>query len=486
MTDKLRTESGAPVADNQNSQTAGARGPVLLQDQHLLEKLARFNRERIPERVVHAVGSGAHGHFEVTNPDVVRFTRMKMFSAVGKRTPVFARFSTVAGSKGAPDAVRDPRGFALKFYTEDGNWDLSGNNTPIFFIRDPLKFPDFIHSQKYDPHTNEQETENVWDFFSHSPETTHQFTWLFGDRGIPASLRHMDGFGSHTFQWVNAKGERVWVKFHFKTDQGIRCLTSEEGARICGQNPQHHQQDLRKAIERGEFPSWTLKVQVMPDADAAGYRVNPFDVTKVWPYADYPLIEIGRMVLDRNPDNYFADVEQSAFDPGHFVPGVGPSPDKMLQGRLFAYGDAHRYRLGVNHTRLPINAPHGVPGGATNYGRDGAMRLDTNGGRTKNYEPNSFDGPAQTGEALYAGLESHAVSGSFAPERHAEDDDFSQAGALYRLMREDERERLVGNIAGSLAQVTHEQIVARAISHFRNADPEYGARVEAAVKAKRG
>jgi catalase len=486
MTDELRTESGAPVADNQNSQTAGPRGPVLAQDQHLLEKLARFNRERIPERVVHAVGSGAHGHFEVTNPDVARWTRMKMFSARGKRTPVFARFSTVAGSKGAPDAVRDPRGFALKFYTEDGNWDLAGNNTPIFFLRDPLKFPDFIHSQKHDPYTNEQEPENVWDFFSHSPEATHQFTWLFGDRGIPATLRHMDGFGSHTFQWVNAQGERVWVKFHFKTDQGIRCLTSEESARVCGENPQHHQQDLRKAIERGEFPSWTLKVQVMPDAEAASYRVNPFDVTKVWPYADYPLIEVGRMVLDRNPDNYFAEVEQSAFDPGHFVPGIGPSPDKMLQGRLFAYGDSHRYRLGVNHTRLPINAPQGVAGGATNYGRDGAMRFDANGGRAKNYEPNSFDGPAQTGEALYAGLEAHAVSGSYAPERHAEDDDFSQAGALYRLMPEDARERLVRNIAGSLAQVTHEPIVARSIAHFRNADPEYGARVEAAVKQKRG
>ena len=429
MTDKLRTESGAPVADNQNSQTAGPRGPVLLQDQHLLEKLARFNRERIPERVVHAVGSGAHGHFEVTNPDVSRWTRMRMLQALGKRTPVFARFSTVAGSKGAPDTVRDPRGFALKFYTEDGNWDLAGNNTPIFFIRDPLKFPDFIHSQKYDPYTNEQEPENVWDFFSHSPEATHQFTWLFGDRGIPATLRHMDGFGSHTFQWVNAKPERFWVKFHFKTDQGIRCLTSEEAARIGGENPQHHQRDLRAAIERGELPSWTLKVQVMPDADAASYRINPFDVTKVWPYADYPLIEIGRMVLDRNPDNYFAEVEQAAFDPGHFVPGIGPSPDKMLQGRLFAYGDAHRYRLGVNHTRLPINAPKGVADGATNYGRDGAMRFDANGGRRKNYEPNSFDGPARPASRCTPGSRSQGARAAFAPARHPEDDDFVQAGA---------------------------------------------------------
>lgn len=486
MAKTLRTESGAPVADNQNSQTAGPGGPVLLQDQHLLEKLARFNRERIPERVVHAVGSGAFGHFEVTNPDAPRWTRMRMMSAPGKRTEVFARFSTVAGSKGAPDTARDPRGFALKFYTEDGNWDLAGNNTPIFFIRDGIKFPDFIHSQKYDPYTNEQEPDNVWDFFSWSPEATHQFTWLFGDRGIPASLRHMDGFGSHTFQWGNAKGERFWVKFHFKTDQGIRCLTSAEAARIGGENPQHHQQDLRTAIERGEHPSWTLKVQVMPEAEAPGYRFYPFDVTKVWPYADYPLIEIGKLVLDRNPDNYFASVEQAAFDPGNFVPGVGPSPDRMLQARLFAYGDAHRYRLGINHTQLPVNAPRGVAGGATNYGRDGAMRIDENGGRGKNYEPNSFDGPRQNDAPHYAGLGSEGISGSCASPRHAEDDDFVQAGMLYRVQAEDARKRLVENLAGSLAQVSRSEIVARSIGHFRNADSEFGARLEAAVKARRG
>jgi len=486
MAKTLRTESGAPVADNQRSQTAGAGGPVLLQDQHLLEKLARFNRERIPERVVHAVGSGAFGHFEVTNPDVARWTRMRMMSAPGKRTEVFARFSTVAGSKGAPDTARDPRGFALKFYTEDGNWDLTGNNTPVFFIRDGIKFPDFIHSQKVDPYTNEQEPDNVWDFFSWSPEATHQFTWLFGDRGIPASYRHMDGFGSHTFQWVNAKGERFWVKFHFKTDQGIRCLTSEEAARLGGENPQHHQQDLRTAIERGECPSWRLKVQVMPEAEAASYRFHPFDLTKVWPYADYPLIEIGKLVLDRNPENFFATVEQAAFDPGNFVPGVGPSPDKMLQARLFAYGDAHRYRLGINHTQIPVNAPRGVAEGATNYGRDGAMRFDDNGGRRKNYEPNSFDGPRQTDEPHYVGLAGEGFSGTYAPVHHAEDDDFVQAGMLYRVMPEDARERLVANIAGSLARVSRPEIIERSIGYFRNADPEYGARVEAAVKAKRG
>ena len=352
----LTTEAGAPVPQNQHAQTAGPTGPVLLQDFHLLEKLARFNRERIPERVVHAVGAGAHGHFEVTNPDLAKYTKMKIFADKGKTTEVFARFSTVAGSRGAADTARDPRGFALKFYTEDGNWDLVGNNTPTFFVRDGIKFPDFIHSQKYDPYTNRQEPNNIWDFFSRSPEATHQFTILFGDRGIPASLRNMDGFGSHTFQWVNAAGERRWVKFHFKTDQGIKNLTSEEAAVIGGQDPQPHIHDLYKAIETGNHPSWTAKVQIMTEAQAATYRFNPFDLTKVWSQKDFPLIEIGKLVLDRTPENFFADTEQSAFDPGHFVPGIGPSPDRMLQARLFAYGDAARYRLGTN---LMLSAYHG-------------------------------------------------------------------------------------------------------------------------------
>ncbi len=486
MTDRLRTESGAPVADNQNSQTAGTGGPIVLQDQHLIEKLARFNRERIPERVVHAVGSGAYGSFVVTNPDVPQWTRMKMFERPGKETEVFARFSTVAGSKGAPDSVRDPRGFALKFYTEEGNWDLAGNNTPIFFLRDPLKFPDFIHSQKYDPFTNQQEPDNVWDFFSHSPEATHQFTWLFGDRGIPASHRHMNGYGSHTFQWVNAESERHWVKFHFKTNQGIRCLSDEESARVAGANPQAHQQDLLEAIEGGDFPSWTLKVQLMPEADAASYRFNPFDLTKVWPHEDYPLIEVGVLTLNRNPENYFAEVEQAAFDPGHFVQGIGPSPDKMLQGRLFAYGDAHRYRLGINHTRLPVNAPKAVEGGTANYGRDGAMRFDTPPRQAKNYEPNSFGGPVESGGAAYAGLPVSGASGATGTVQHEQDDDFVQAGALYRLMAEEERARLIERIGGSLAQVSRAGIVERSISHFRSADAEYGARVEVAVKDARG
>ncbi|MEZ4439516.1 MAG: catalase [Polyangiaceae bacterium] len=476
---QLTTEAGKPVADNQHSQTAGARGPVLLQDHHLIEKLARFNRERIPERIVHAVGSGAHGHFEVTNPDIARYTKMKVFAAKGKRTDLFARFSTVAGSKGAADSARDPRGFAVKFYTEDGNWDLVGNNTPIFFIRDGIKFPDFIHSQKYDPHTNRQEPNNVWDFFSHSPEATHQFTWLFGDRGQPRSWRHMNGYGSHTFMWINAAGERFWVKFHFKTDQGIAALEADTN------DLQAFQKDLYDAIERGDHPSWTLKVQVMPEADAARYRFDPFDLTKVWPHADYPLIEVGKMVLNRTPANYFQDVEQSAFDPAHMVPGIGPSPDKMLQARLFAYGDAHRYRLGINHTQLPVNRPRGVEGGAQNYGRDGAMRFDGNGGASVNYEPNSYGGPVQSGVAFDEGWDLSGVTGPQAHVRHAEDDDFVQAGALYRLMSSDEKERLVQNIAGSLAQVTRDDVIERSVAHFRAADAEYGSRVAAAVAALR-
>lgn len=478
----LTTESGAPVADNQHSQTAGPGGPVLLQDHHLLEKLARFERERIPERVVHAKGSGAYGTFTVTH-DVTRCTMAHFLGQVGRQTEVFVRFSTVAGEKGSADAVRDPRGFAVKFYTEEGNYDLVGNNTPIFFLKDPLKFPDFIHSQKRDPFTNVQEPDNVWDFFSLSPETTHQFTWLFGDRGIPASYRHMDGFSSHTFQWVNATGEACWVKYHFKTDQGIRCLTAAEAARLAGEQPDSHHLDLLQAIERGEYPSWTLKVQIMPLADAATYRFNPFDLTKVWPHADYPLQEVGKLVLNRNPDSYFAEVEQAAFNPANFVPGIGPSPDKMLQGRLFAYGDAHRYRLGVNHTLLPVNRPHAVE--AKNYGRDGAMRCDANSGRAKNYEPNSFGGPAQTNTPLYAPLEVQGMAGTHAEVRHVEDSDFVQAGALYRLMPEDAKERLVANIAASLSHVSKPEIIERSLAHFHKADPGYGERVARAVRARR-
>ncbi|MEU0658557.1 catalase [Streptomyces lavendulocolor] len=478
----LTTESGAPVADNQNSATAGVGGPLLLQDQHLLEKLARFNRERIPERVVHARGSGAYGYFEVTD-DVTAYTKADFLGQVGKRTELFLRFSTVADSLGGADAVRDPRGFAVKFYTEEGNYDLVGNNTPVFFIKDPIKFPDFIHSQKRDPFTGKQEPDNVWDFWAHSPEATHQITWLMGDRGIPASYRHMNGYGSHTYQWTNAQGEAFFVKYHFKTNQGIRCLSSEQAAEVVGKDANSHQTDLLQAIERGVNPSWTLYVQIMPAHEAADYRFNPFDLTKVWPHADYPLQRVGRLVLDRNPDNVFAEVEQAAFSPNNFVPGIGPSPDKMLQGRLFAYADAHRYRLGVNHTQLPVNAPKAAV--ADNYGRDGLMATRNGSRHDKNYEPNSYSGPAQTDAALSAPLAVAGYTGTHAAPQHVKDDDFFQAGELYRLMSEEEKSRLVANIAGGLSQVSREDVIEKNLAHFHAADPDYGKRVEEAVRALR-
>ncbi|MEV5320123.1 catalase [Streptomyces sp. NPDC052687] len=478
----LTTESGAPVADNQNSASAGVGGPLLIQDQQLLEKLARFNRERIPERVVHARGSGAHGYFEVTD-DVTGFTHADFLDTIGKRTEVFVRFSTVADSLGGADAVRDPRGFAVKFYTAEGNYDLVGNNTPVFFIKDPIKFPDFIHSQKRDPFTGKQEPDNVWDFWAHSPEATHQVTWLMGDRGIPASYRHMNGYGSHTYQWTNERGEAFFVKYHFKTNQGIRCLSTEQAQEIAGKDPNSHQTDLLQAIERGVNPSWTLFVQIMPAAEAADYRFNPFDLTKVWPHRDYPLQRVGRLVLDRNPDNVFAEVEQAAFSPNNFVPGIGPSPDKMLQGRLFAYADAQRYRLGVNHTLLPVNAPKATE--AHNYGRDGFMALNNQGRHAKNYEPNSYDGPVETGRPLSAPLAVSGHTGTHEAPQHTKDDDFFQAGELYRLMSEEEKSRLVANIAGGLSQVSRDDVIEKNLAHFHAADPEYGKRVEEAVRALR-
>ncbi len=478
----LTTEAGAPVADNQNSQTAGVGGPVLIQDQLLIEKLAHFNRERIPERIVHARGAGAYGTFTVSS-DLTPYTRATFLSEVGKQTEVFVRFSTVAGNLGAADAVRDPRGFAVKFYTEDGNYDLVGNNTPVFFIKDAIKFPDFIHTQKRDPYTGSQEADNVWDFWGLSPESTHQVTWLFGDRGIPASYRHMHGFGSHTFQWTNEAGEAFWVKYHFKTDQGIETLTSEEAEVLAGRDPDSHQRDLRTAIEQGEFPSWTVYVQVMPVAEAATYRFNPFDLTKVWPHADYPLVEVGRMELNRNPENIFAEVEQSIFSPHHFVPGIGPSPDKMLQGRLFAYGDAHRYRVGINADHLPVNRPHATE--ARTNGRDG-YAYDGRHAGSKNYEPNSFGGPAQTDRPLWDATAVSGHTGDHPAPVHAEDDNFVQAGNLYRLMSADEQERLIANLAGFISQVSREDIAERAIENFRRADDDYGKRLQAAVQALRG
>ncbi|MFJ2830466.1 catalase [Streptomyces sp. NPDC087263] len=480
----LTTEAGAPLADNQNTETAGPSGPMLLQDQQLFEKLAHFNRERIPERIVHARGGAAYGTFTLTR-DVSKWTRAKFLSEVGKQTETFLRMSTVAGNLGSADAVRDPRGFALKFYTEEGNYDLVGNNTPVFFIKDASKFPDFIHTQKRDPYTGSQEADNMWDFWGMSPESTHQVLWLFGDRGIPASFRHMNGYSSHTYQWNNEAGEIFWVKYHFKTDQGIRNLTVEDAVEVAGRDTDSHQRDLRLSIERGEFPSWTVQVQIMPEAEAAHYRFNPFDMTKVWPHADYPPIEIGKLELDRNPDNVFAEVEQAIFSPAHFVAGIGPSPDKMLQGRLFAYADAQRYRVGVNADLLPVNRPHATD--ARTYGRDGALYDGRHGG-AKNYEPNSFGGPVQTDRPLWSPTTVDGYTGNHEAPPHAEDNDFVQAGDLYRLMPDDAKDRLVTNLATAISGVSAERddIVDRAVGNFAHADGDLGRRLELAVKELRG
>jgi len=466
----LTTSYGAPVGDNQNSMTAGLRGPALIQDVHLLEKLAHFNRERVPERVVHAKGAGAHGYFKVTN-DMSRYTKANLFNGVGKTTPMFIRFSTVAGELGSADTVRDPRGFAVKFYTEEGNYDLVGNNTPIFFIRDAIKFPDFIHTQKRDPRTHLKNPNAVWDFWSLSPESLHQVTYLMGDRGIPATLRHMNGYGSHTFKWVNAEGEAVWVKYHFKTEQGVKNMSNEVAAKLAGENPDYHTEDLFNAIEEDDFPKWKLYVQIMPLEDADTYRFDPFDVTKVWSHKDYPLIEVGQMVLNRNPKNYFAEVEQATFSPGTLVPGIEPSPDKMLQGRLFAYSDAHRYRVGANHNLLPINRPKVE---VNNYQRDGQMRSDNNGGGSVYYEPNSFGGPT---EAPAARTTAFPVSGVAESVAYDHNDHYTQAGDLYRLMTEDERARLIETVVGAMKPVERDDIKLRQIQHFYKADPEYGERV---------
>jgi catalase len=450
--------------------TAGSRGPTLIQDVHLLEKLAHFNRERVPERVVHAKGAGAHGYFEVTN-DVSKYTKADFLSEVGKRTPMFIRFSTVAGELGSADTVRDPRGFAVKFYTEEGNYDLVGNNTPVFFIRDAIKFPDFIHTQKRHPQTHLKNPNAVWDFWSLSPESLHQVTILMSDRGIPATLRHMHGFGSHTFKWVNKEGEAVWVKYHFKTEQGIKNLAPDVAAKIAGENPDYHTEDLFNAIEKGDFPAWKLYVQIMPLEDADTYRWDPFDVTKVWSQKDYPLIEVGRMVLNKNPENYFAEVEQVTLSPGNFVPGIEASPDKMLQGRLFAYSDAHRYRVGANHNALPINRPRAE---VNNNQRDGFMRPDNNGGSGVYYEPNSFGGAKESPEDRTTAF---PVSGVASSVGYDHNDHYTQAGDLYRLMSEEEKSRLVANVVAAMKPVESDEIKLRQIGHFLKADQDYGTRV---------
>jgi len=471
------TNFGMPIADDQNTVTAGNPGPALMQDVHLLEKLAHFDRERIPERVVHAKGAGAGGYFEVTR-DVTQWTKAKFLSKVGKRTDLFIRFSTVGGEKGSADAERDPRGFAIKFYTEEGNYDMVGNNTPVFFIRDPLKFSDFIHTQKRNPATNCKDPDMFWDFLSLTPESIHQVTILFSDRGTPRTYRNMNGYSSHTYKWYNDKGKYVWVKYHFKTEQGIQNLTREEAEIMKGKDPDHATRDLYNAIERGEYPSWRLEMQIMSPEEAVNYRFDPFDVTKVWPHGDVPPITIGRMVLNRNPENYFAEVEQAAFSPGNFVPGIGPSLDKMLQGRLFSYHDTHRHRLGPNYHLIPVNSAKGCP--MHNYQRDGFMRVDDNGGGSANYYPNSFGGPEpnpKTGEPPFK------VSGIASRQKYTHpNDDFVQSGALYRkVMTDTDREHLIANIVSHLGGA-QKRIQLRQTALFYKADPDYGTRVAKGLK----
>jgi catalase len=466
--ERLTTASGSPVADNQNSLTAGARGPLLVQDWQLFEKHAHFNRERIPERVVHAKGSAAYGALTITN-DITQYSKAKVFSQVGKKTECFLRFSTVAGERGAADAERDVRGFAIKFYTEEGNWDMVGNNTPVFFVRDPYKFPDFIRTQKRDPKTNMRSPTAMWDFWSLSPESLHQVTILFSDRGLPKSYRHVHGFGSHTYSFINAKNERFWVKFHFKSMQGIENLTDSEAAKLVGDDRETHQRDLFEAIERKEFPKWRFCIQVMPETDAAKTPYNPFDLTKVWPHKDYPLIEVGIMELNRNPENYFAEVEQAAFEPSNIVPGISFSPDKMLQFRIFAYADAHRYRLGsVNYADLPVNKPR-CP--VHNYHRDGFMRFDGNYGGAVIYEPNSFGGPVEDPSVKEPPLK---ISGDADRYDHRVGaDDYIQPGNLFRLMNTDQKRQLIQNLVSAMKTVPKE-IQERQIGHFYKADPAYG------------
>ncbi len=472
------TNSGAPVASDAHSQTVGPDGPIVLHDHYLVEKLAQFNRERVPERVVHAKGGGAFGLLEVTE-DVSQFTKAALFQP-GARTEALARFSSVAGEQGSPDTWRDPRGFALKFYSPEGNYDLVGNNTPVFFLRDTIKFPDFIRSQKRLPGSHLRDHDMQWDFWTLSPESAHQVTWLMGDRGLPRTWRNMDGFGSHTYQWINAGGERFWVKYHFRTDQGHEFLTQADADRIAGEDADHHIRDLYEAIARGDAPSWTVHVQVMPYADAASYRFNPFDLTKVWPKGDYPLIKVGTLRLDRNPENYFAQIEQAAFEPSNFVPGIAASPDKMLLGRIFSYADAHRYRIGTNYNQLPVNAPKNE---VHSYSKDGAMRYDFAAADRPVYAPNSHGGPAAEPSLVGdAGWESDGELVRAAATLHAEDDDFGQAGTMVREVLDDAaRDRLVGNIAGHVGQVKNDELRQRVFAYWRSVDEALGKRVEQAV-----
>jgi catalase len=472
----LTTTGGNPVADNQNSITAGPRGPLLMQDYQLLEKLAHQNRERIPERTVHAKGTAAYGTLTITH-DITSYSKAAVFRP-GAKTDALLRFSTVAGERGAADAERDVRGFALKFYTEEGNWDLVGNNTPVFFVRDPYKFPDFIHTQKRHPKTNLRSSTAAWDFWSLSPESLHQVTILMSDRGLPRSLRHINGYGSHTYSLINARNERFWVKFHFKTLQGVQFMTNEEAAAVVATDRESSQRDMFEAIERGEFPKWRFCVQIMPEQEAKTWRWNPFDLTKVWPHADYPLIEVGELELNCNPENYFAEVEQSAFSPSNIVPGIGFSPDKMLQARVFSYADAHRYRIGTHYELLPVNRPKSP---VRTYHADGPMRFDAPKGADAYYEPNSFDGPVQDARLAEPPLR---ISGDADRYDHRDgNDDYTQPGNLFRLMTPGEQQRLFQNIAAAMEGVP-EHIVQRQLGHFHKADPAYAAGVARALGVK--
>ncbi|MCY4446280.1 MAG: catalase [Rhodobacteraceae bacterium] len=474
---QLTTTAGAPIPDNQNSITAGPRGPLLIQDYQLIEKLAHQNRERIPERVVHAKGWGAYGTLTITN-DISNYTRALIFSEVGKKTDLIARFSTVAGELGAADHERDVRGFALKFYTDEGNWDMVGNNTPVFFLRDPYKFPDFIHTQKRHPKTNLRSPTAMWDYWSLSPESLHQVTILMSDRGLPISPMHMNGYGSHTYSLWNDSGERVWVKFHFKTLQGHEFYTNEEGARIVGKTREGYQEALFGAIENGEFPQWRMFIQVMPEKEAENQPFNPFDLTKVWPHKDFPLIEVGIMELNKNPENYFAELEQVAFSPSNIVPGIGFSPDKVLQSRIFSYADAHRYRLGTHYEALPVNRPR-CP--VNHYHKDGLMNFfgQSTGSVDAYYEPNSFNGPQEDHSFLEPPLKIDGDAARY--DRHDGNDNYTQPRALHDLMTLEQQQRLYSNTAASMVGVPKD-IIERALGHYTKISPDYSDRIRSALK----
>ncbi|MCK0769776.1 catalase [Chromohalobacter canadensis] len=476
------TDAGIPVASDEQSLSVGPDGPLVLHDHYLIEQMANFNRERIPERQPHAKGSGAFGHFEVTE-DVSQYTKAAVFQP-GTKTDVLIRFSTVAGERGSPDTWRDPRGFSIKFYTSEGNYDMVGNNTPVFFIRDPMKFQHFIRSQKRRADNNLRDHDMQWDFWTLSPESAHQVTWLMGDRGIPKTWRHMNGYSSHTYMWANAQGEKFWVKYHFKTDQGIECLTQEEADQLAGEDGDYHTRDLYDAIGRGDYPSWTLYMQIMPFADADTYRINPFDLTKIWPHDDYPMIKVGKLQLNRNPTDNHAEIEQAAFEPNNLVPGIGISPDKMLIGRVFSYADAHRARLGVNYKQIPVNAPKAP---VHSYSKDGAMRINKVSDPV--YAPNSKGGPAADGER-YPTDSTWEANGQMVRAPYAlrkDDDDYSQANDLINKVMDDAaRDRLVNNVVGHVSDGVEEPVLSRVFEYWKNIDAEIGRRIEEGVKAGRG